>query len=87
MPRFICKTLLQSVLTEKMTAWVKGEIKDLSLTVLEVRNVFKIQSNIQVGESSMLGRVLNIPLDVTTTKGPVEKSEESTECGNCARES
>ena len=59
--------------------------------MLEVRGVFKIQSNIQNGESSMFGRVLNTPLDVVTAKGPVEKNvvSESVRGGTekCDRES
>ena len=45
--------------------------------MLEVRGVFKIQSNIQNGESSMFGNVLNTPLDVVIAKGPVEKNVDS----------
>ena len=59
--------------------------------MLEVRGVFKIQSNIQNGESSMFGNVLNTPLDVVIAKGPVEKNvgSESVRDGTqkCDRES
>ena len=44
-----------------------------ALVVLEVRGIFKIQSNIQDGESSMFGRVMNTPLHVLTARGSVEK--------------
>ena len=59
--------------------------------MLEVRGVFKIQSNIQNGESSMFGNVLNTPLDIVIAKGPVEKNvgSESVRDGTqkCDRES